>query len=142
MAIDKKVDNLLKGIYNFFELRFPSKSFGINPIINELGYHMTYSDVDYSINFTYEKSMRFELRAEYSKPIPNLEEKLIKMKISDKQLDKTKYLSNQQININSNCINVNCRLKKVPISEREINFLCNDLWGLIIKNVFLSIHNS
>ena len=55
MMIDNKVDNLLNGIYNLFELKFPSKNFDINPIINELGYHITYLGVDYSINFTHEK---------------------------------------------------------------------------------------
>mgnify|MGYP001571341376 CR=1 FL=1 len=141
MEIDNKVENLLNGIYNLFELKFPSKNFNIKPIINELGYHMTYLGVYYDINFIDEKNMRFELNARCSKSIPNLEEKLNRMMISNKQLDETKYFLNHQININGDSINVNCTLNKVPTSEREINFLCDQLWELIIRNVFLGIHH-
>ena len=144
----QKKSRLLRGIYILFNSKFPTTNYKIHPHINDTGYHMDCLDVKYNFDFIYEGekilnptggNFNFKLRAEFAKTQEDLEQK-IGIKISNRQLDKTKYLVNQKIKSNGNSVDVSCRLKKIPNEESEINKLCDQLWSYVIRDVFTSIY--
>ena len=146
MEDDKKIARLLTGVYRFFNTKFPSSNYNIQASIDKHGYHMKYLDVDYNINFEYNGSslnpkgsgISFKLKAMLSKKQENLDARLNDVKISNNQL--SGYLADQIIESNSEMVNISCRIKRIPTEENEINNLCSQLWGNVIKRAFLEIH--
>lgn len=137
---NKELSKLLAGIYNFFDLKFTQKGFNINPIISANCYHMEYKGVDYSFNFSPENNLYFRLIAKLKEHDSDLEKRIEQNRVNNKQLDETTYLADQRISSNTKSVNVYCRIKTIPGNDREINDLCGQLWGYIIKNVFKGIH--
>lgn len=145
---DKEISHLLAGIYRFFNSRFPPENYDLKKIINESGYHMNYLGVEYNINFSYSGptlnpkggNIIFQLKAVSQKEVEGLEKIINEARISNTQLDKTKYLADQKIDSNGEAVNAYCRLKKIPEKEDEINELCSQLWTNIIKNVFSAMY--
>ena len=130
---DKEIAKLLRGVYMLFDSKFPPENYNIKAKINKNGYHMDYLGVTYSISFYYNNNWNFRLNAELPNITHNLEERLTESKVSNKKLDKTKYISNQRIYSNGNNVDIYCKLKSVPSEEKDINFLCDQLWGQIIR---------
>lgn len=150
MEEDKKIAKLLAGIHRFFNSKFPPGNYEISPCINNDGYHMTYLNVRYDINFSYKESVLnphghnliFKLRAELPEIDKSLERRLDESKISNIQLDKMSGLTGQKIEANEESINISCVLKKTPTEENEIDVLCDQLWGYIIKKAFSVIYKA
>ena len=86
-------------------------------------------------------NMIFELRAKFSEEDVDLERRLEETRISNNKLDESRYLTDQRIDSNGYSVDITCKLKSVPKNERDINKLCDQLWGNIIKGAFRGIHN-
>lgn len=146
---DKIISGLLQETYNFFNSKFPSENYNIESVINDYGYSMKYRGVRYNINFFYMGSLLnptggglcFNLRAELNEKKADLEKKIEDSKISNRELDKTAYLSNQKIEFNCDGLEVECRIKRIPKETNQLYGLCSELWGHIIKNIFISINS-
>lgn len=139
--INKKITGLRQGLYRFFDNKFTANGFNINASVGETGYHMTYKGVEYSMNFVYGDNIEFNMHVTLPKKNKGLEERLDENKVSNKQLDRTKYLTQQQMNTNGVSIDVSCRLKKVPEGEREINNFTQQLWGIVLKRIMKAVYD-
>lgn len=139
--IDKKVKGLREGLYRFFDNKFTANGFNINATVGEGGYHMTYRDVEYSMDFVYRENVEFNMHVVLPKKDKKLEARLDEGRVSNRQLDLTKYLSDQRISTNGSSAYLSCRLKKVPEGGLEINKFTEQLWGSIIKRVMKAVYD-
>ncbi len=146
---DKLISKLLRGASTFFNSKFPPCNYNISPVINHEGYSMTYLKVRYNIIFSYRGSILnpkggglcFNLKAEIPEKKEGLEKKVNELKISNRRLEESAYLSNQKIEFNCDGIEVHCRLKRIPKEDSQMDGFYSELWGYIIKNIFLSVHS-
>jgi len=141
-GINEQITELRKVVYNFFESRFTKNNFNINSYLGSDGYHMEYLGVEYNFDFDYHQGIQdlgFKMVVKLKGEDKGLEERVVENRVSNLQLDRTKYLTNQKIDINGNNVRVSCRLKRLPKSGKEtVNFM-GQLWGEIIQKIMLSV---
>ena len=135
---ETKIRDLRKGLANFLVEKF--KGFNIKSSLEEKGYHMGWRNVDYTMDFVYDENMRFVMEVDLETKKENLEGLLFGNKVSNNQLNRTKYLANQKIYANGETARVSCRLKRIPETDKEIKQFCSQLWGNVIKKVMGAVY--
>jgi len=139
---DKNVARLFRGIYNKLESKFPSQNYPTGAMINRAGFHMKHKDVDYNINFVPNDNMKFKMLVDVPESLrDNLEEKINEHSKSNAMIEQTKYLSRHKLQCEVDSLNSSCYLKTIPKKEKDVNKLCDQLWGYVIKPVFLGIYD-
>ena len=121
--------------------RFKSLGIDIKSSFKENGYHFQWRNIPYTVDFVYENNkIFFVLDANVSKENNDLESRIRRRMISNKIINKTKYLSGQNLQVSGKKVNLRCRLKRPPKEDAEINVLCDSIWGNLAKNIMKGIY--
>lgn len=136
---NKDVARMLGGMYDLLNNKFPSSGYDIDPTISSEGFHMKLQGTEYTLNFSGDNPMKFNLKVKLTKKRDDLEEKLEESRISNGQLNKTKYLADQRINSKGKNAKISCRLKTIPKNQKDIVKCCDQIWGDIVKRTMEGI---
>ena len=141
------INKLRQGIENLFHEKFTENLFDINAFSNEHGYHMEYLGVRYNMNFfqpekrsNANENIHFSLTVELEEEDRNLIDEIENIRISNRSLDKSRYLKKQEVKYNDKIIESVCVLKKTPKTNREVSAICKNLWGYIIQPIMKNVH--
>lgn len=136
---EKNIEALVRGVYQFMNKRFPPDNYNTHPSITEDGFHMDYLGVEYEMSFVYDEDYEFRLLARLPQEDRGLIERIGVNRVSNKKLGQTRYLKNQRIDSNGSSVDLSCKLKKIPGTEKEIEGFYHDLWGFVIQRIMLSV---
>jgi len=102
-------------------------------------YHL-FRQVDYSYNFCIDKDGKtwFKIQAISDKRGKNIDLNLINLRISNRAVNESRYLSNRKILKNGESIKVRCRIKRFPgdILSDDLN---DKLFGYVVKELYRAI---
>jgi len=134
-------ERLNQAIGNSVYRGFKRSNIDLNGSLKKDGYHFKWRGVNYSLCFVYEENKIFFIfDASIGKENHSLETRIRRELISNRELNNTRYLAGQRLDIEGRKVNLRCRLKRNPQEDKDINNLCDLIWGQLVKRAMRGIY--
>jgi len=138
---DTYTGRLTQALGNSIDRRFRGLSIPINSSLKEDGYHFKWRGVDYSFCFVYEENkVFFVFDASAGKENNSLEKRIRGELVSNRELNRTKYLAGQRLEVEGRKVKFRCRLKRNPKEDKDVNTLCDLIWGQLVRKAMKGIY--